>query len=192
MDEYKFMKRDEIHEHILSSYNQSRKEILNYAIRKNKEPEEKILLRLSNEYEILDDLNIAMEYYKSRLTLIQNQDSWLGFAVLPKKMNNLIQVKEAIKYCIQNVSEAEYMPSQGGQSAINQKNDEFAFKILYSSIKYLKGRMRDALSIMISLLDKYKLKKTNCNFNAFLAFLFHESGNKLLFTKHYKAAKGLK
>ena len=27
-------------------------EILNYAIRKNKEPEEKRLLRLSNEYEI--------------------------------------------------------------------------------------------------------------------------------------------
>ena len=192
MDEYIYMKREEIHEHILSSYDQSRKEILNYAIRKNKEPEEKRLLRLSNEYEILDDLNTAMEYYKSRLTLIQNQDSWLGFAVLSKKMNNLIQVEEAIKYCIQSVSEAEYMPSQGGQSAINQKNDEFTFKILYSSIKYLKGRMKDALSIMLSLLDKYKLKKTNCNFNAFLAFLFHESGNKLLFTKHYEAAKRFK
>ena len=193
MDEYIYMKRDEIHEHILSSYDQSRKEILNYAIRKNKEPEEKRLLRLSNEYEILDDLETAMKYYKSRLTLIQNQESWLGFAVLAKKMNNLVEVEEAIKYCIQNISDGEHLPAQSSQStAINQKNDEFTFKILYSSIKYLKGRMKDALSIMISLLDKYKLKKTNCNFNAFLAFLFHESKNKLLFTKHYEAAKRFK
>ena len=193
MDEYIYMKRDEIHEHILSSYDQSRKEILNYAIRKNKEPEEKRLLRLSNEYEILDDLEMAMNYYKSRLTLIQNQETWLGFAILSKKMNNLIQVEEAIKYCIQFVTDGEHNLSQSGANAINnQKNDEFTFKILYSSIKYLKGRMKDALSIMLSLLDKYKLKKTNCNFNAFLAFLFHESGNKLLFTKHYEAAKRFK
>ena len=193
MDEYVYMKRDEIHEHILSSYDQSRKEILNYAIRKNKEPEEKRLLRLSNEYEILDDLETAMNYYKSRLTLIQNQETWLGFAILSKKMNNLIQVEEAIKYCIQNVTDGEHNTSQSGQNAINnQKADEFTFKILYSSIKYLKGRMKDALSIMLSLLDKYKLKKTNCNFNAFLAFLFHESGNKLLYTKHYEAAKRFK
>ena len=193
MDEYIYMKRDEIHEHILSSYDQSRKEILNYAIRKNKEPEEKRLLRLSKEYEILDDLETAMQYYKSRLTLIQNQETWLGFAVLSKKMNNLIQVEEAIKYCIQISADGEHNTAQGAQAAnINQKNDEFTYKILYSSIKYLKGRMRDALSIMLSLLDKYKLKKTNCNFNAFLAFLFHESGNKLLFTKHYEAAKRFK
>ena len=194
MDEYIYMKRDEIHEHILSSYDQSRKEILNYAIRKNKEPEEKRLLRLSNEYEILDDLETSMQYYKSRLTLIQNQETWLGFAVLSKKMNNLVQVEEAIKYCIQNVADSEHhSPSQGSQATnAAQKNDEFTFKILYTSIKYLKGRMKDALSIMLSLLDKYKLKKTNCNFNAFLAFLFHEAGNKLLFTKHYEAAKRFK
>ena len=194
MDEYIYMKRDEIHEHILSSYDQSRKEILNYAMRKNKEPEEKRLLRLSNEYEILDDLETAMKYYKSRLTLIQNQETWLGFAVLSKKMNNLIQVEEAIKYCIQNVVNGENISMPGSQSGIikEKKNDEFTFKILFSSIKYLKGRMKDALSIMLSLLDKYKLKYTNCNFNAFLAFLFHETGNKLLFTKHYEAAKRFK
>ena len=193
MDEYIYMKRDETHEHILSSYDQSRKEILNYAIRKNKEPEEKKLLRLSNEYEILDNLDTAMKYYKSRLTLIQNQETWLGFAVLSKKMNNLVQVEEAIKYCIQNVDESEHI-GQGTQNVKinNDKTDEFTFKILYSSIKYLKGRMKDALSIMTSLLDKYKLKKTNCNYNAFLAFLFHENGNKLMFTKHYEAAKRFK
>ena len=51
-----------------------------------------------------------MKYYKSRLTLIQNKESWLGFSVLSKKMNNLVQVEEAIKYCIQNVIEGEKIP----------------------------------------------------------------------------------
>ena len=193
MDEYIYMKRDEIHEHILSSYDQSRKEVINYAIRKTKEPEEKRLLRLSNEYEILDDLETAMLYYKSRLTLVQNQESWLGFAILSKKMNNLTNVEEAIKYCINNLLENEHFSSQGNSSlTTQQKNDEFVFKILYASIKYLKGRMKDALSIMNALLDKYTLKKTNCGFNAFLAFLYHENKNKLLFTKHYEAAKRFK
>ena len=193
MDEYIYMKRDEIHEHILSSYDQSRKEIINYAIRKNKEPEEKRLLRLSNEYEILDDLDTAMLYYKSRLTLIQNQESWLGFAILSKKMNNLTNVEESIKYCINNLLENEHKLSSANANQVQQiKNDEFTFKILYAAIKYLKGRMKDALSIMISLLEKYTLKKTNCNFNAFLAFLYHENKNKLLFTKHYEAAKRFK
>ena len=193
MDEYIYMKRDEIHEHILSSYDQSRKEIINYAIRKTKEPEEKRLLRLSNEYEILDDLKTAMLYYKSRLTLVQTQESWLGFAILSKKMNNLTNVEEAIKYCLNNILENEHMISPGNTSLTpQQKNDEFTFKILHSSIKYLKGRMKDALSIMIALLEKYSLKKTNSNFNAFLAFLYHENKNKLLFTKHYEAAKRFK
>ena len=193
MDEYIYMKRDEMHEHILSSYDQSRKEIINYAIRKTKEPEEKRLLRLSNEYEILDDLDTAMLYYKSRLTLIQTQESWLGFAILSKKMNNLTNVEESIKYCINNLLENEQYISKGNTNlSPQQRNDEFIFKILYSAIKYLKGRMKDALSIMISLLEKYGLKKTNCNFNAFLAFLYHESKNNLLFTKHYEAAKRFK
>ena len=192
MDEYIYMKRDEIHEHILSSYDQSRKEIINYAIRKTKEPEEKRLLRLSYEYEILDDLDTAMLYYKSRLTLVQTQESWLGFAILSKKMNNLTNVEESIKYCITNLLENERISQGNTNLSPQQKNDEFIFKILYSSIKYLKGRMKDALSIMVALLDKYGLKKTNCNFNAFLAFLYHENKNKLLYTKHYEAAKRFK
>ena len=41
MDEYIYMKRDEMHQHILSSYDQSIKEILNYAIKKTKNPKKK-------------------------------------------------------------------------------------------------------------------------------------------------------
>ena len=193
MDEFIHMKKDEINEHILSSYESSRKELMAYAIRKNKEPEEKRLLRLSNEYEILDDLETSMKYYKNRLTLVQNKDIWLNFAILSKKMDNLIQVEEAINYCINIIDENEQIALQGTQSTINtQKNDKFNFSILFSSIKYLKGRMKDAIDIILSIINKYNLNKTNCPLNAFLAFLYHESGNNLLFTKHYEAAKRFK
>ena len=193
MDEFIHMKKDEIHEHILSSYESSRKELMAYAIRKNKEPEEKRLLRLSNEYEILDDLETSMKYYKNRLTLVQNKDIWLNFAILSKKMNNLIQVEESINYCINIIDENEQIALQGTQSTIiSQKNDKFNFSILHSSIKYLKGRMKDAVYIILHIINKYKLEKTNCSLNAFLAFLYHEMGNNLLFTKHYEAAKRFK
>ena len=193
MDEFVHMKKDEIHEHILSSYESSRKNLMAYVIRKNKEPEEKKLLRLSNEYEILDDLETSMKYYKNRLTLVQNKDIWLNFAILSKKMNNLMQVEEAINYCINIIDENEQIALQGTQSsALNQKNDKFNFCILYSSIKYLKGRMKDAVDIITNLINKYKLEKTNCPLNAFLAFLYHEMGKNILFTKHYEAAKRFK
>ena len=193
MDEFVHMKKDDIHEHILSAYESSRKELMAYAVRKNKEPEEKRLLRLSNEYEILDDLETSMKYYKNRLTLVQNKDIWLNFAILSKKMNNLIQVEEAINYCINIIDENEQIALQGTQSTIiNQKNDKFNFSILYSSIKYLKGRMKDAIDIILNIINKYKLNKTNCPLNAFLAFLYHELGNNLLYIKHYEAAKRFK
>ena len=193
MDEYIHMKKEEIHEDILSSYESSRKELMSYAIRKNKEPEEKRLLRLSKEYEILDDLESSMKFFKKRLTLIQNKDIWLNFAILSKKLNNLIQVEEAINNCLNIINGNEQLPLQSTQSLNSSiKNDEFSFKIIYSSIKYLKNRMKDAIDIMQTLITKYKLPGTNCSFNAFLAFLYLESGNKLLFTKHYEAAKRFK
>lgn len=37
MDEYVFLKKDELHEHIISSYDQSRKEVMQYAIKLYKE-----------------------------------------------------------------------------------------------------------------------------------------------------------
>ena len=193
MDEYYNLKKDEIHEYILSSYEQSRKEVKAYAIRQNKEPEERRLLRLSREYDILDDLEVSMKYYKSRLTLIQNKESWLNFAILAKKLNSLIEVEEAIGNCIKITNENQELAIQNGQTLkLEIIMEEYHLKILFASIKYLKGRMKDAIEYMMKLLNKYELKNTNCVFNAFLAFLYHEQGNKLLFTKHYEAAKRFK
>ena len=193
MDEYYHLKRDEINEYILSSYEQSRKEIKAYAIRENKEPEERRLLRLSREYDILDDLEVSMQYYKSRLTLIQNKESWLNFAILAKKLNSLVDVEEAVNNCIRIIGENQELLIQNGQTLKpEQIMEEYHLKILYGSIKYLKNRIKDAIEYMDKLLNKYELKNTNCIFNAFFAFLYHEQGNKLLFTKHYEAAKRFK
>lgn len=190
IDEFVQLKKDDLHEHILSSYEQSRKDIINYAIKQSKEPEEKRLLRLSKEYEMIDDLDTAMKYYKSRLTLIQNKDSWLNFAILAKKMNLLVEVEEAINICI-NISN-ESVKNATQNTLQGQINDEFQLKLIFSAIKYLKGRIKDSIDILTELITKYELKGTNCNFNAFLAFLYSEKGNTLNFTKHYEAVKRFK
>ena len=100
MDEFVQKKKEDINDHILSSYESSRRDILSYEIRKNREPENKRLLRLSNEYEILDDLDMAMSYYKNRLTLNQNKEMWNKFSILSKKMGNLIQTEQGIMHCL--------------------------------------------------------------------------------------------
>ena len=197
MDEFVHIKKDELHENILSSYDQSRKEIINYAIRQTKEPEEKKLLRLSKEYEILDDLETSIMYYKARLTIVQNKEAWLNFAVLAKKMSSFMEVEEAINNCITITEEAintNYSSSPTPNMALAQSliNDEFNLKILYSAVKYIKGRIKDAIDCLNGLITKYSLKGTNCNFNAFLAFLYHEKGITVQFTKHYEAAKVFK
>ena len=46
---------------------QSKKEIMNYAIRKNNEPEEERLLRLSQENELNDNYKEALKIFKQRL-----------------------------------------------------------------------------------------------------------------------------
>jgi hypothetical protein len=178
MDEFVFLKKDELHEHITSSYEQSRKEVMQYALRINKEPEEKRLLRLSNEYEIMDDMNKALFYYKSRLTLNQTKETWSTYAMLTKKMGLVVETEEAIVNCL------EIEP------------DDMNFKILYSAVKFLKNRSNDAINFLLAIIEEMKgVKFTNCNLNAFLAFLFKEASlnskdkmKDLLYKKHWESA----
>ena len=177
MDEYVNMKKDELHEHIIASYEQSRKEVMQYAIRINKEPEEKRLLRLSEEYEIMDDLNKSLFYYKSRLTLVSNKETWANFAMLSKKVGTLVDVEEAIVNCI------------------NFDTEDFNLKNLYAAIKYLKGRPNDAINFLNSIIIRDGIKNTNCNLNAVLAFLYldqylttKDKNKELLYQKHWETA----
>ena len=51
---------------------------MNYCIRQNKEPEDKRLLRLSKENELLNDYSKALKYFKARLLLDPNKEAWLA------------------------------------------------------------------------------------------------------------------
>ena len=65
-------------------------------------------------------------------------------------------------------------------------------KIIYSSIKWLKGRTPDAINYMNNIIAAIGIKNTNANFNIFLAFLYKEIGKELLYTKHIETAKRFK
>ncbi len=173
MDEYVQLKRDELHDDIVQSYDQSRKEVMMYAARMTKEPEEKRLLRLSKEYEIMEDFEKSILYYKSRLTIVSNKDSWLGYVDLFKKIGNLMEVEEGVNNCI------------------SFDLDDLNLKILYVCVKYLRKRLNDAIYFMNAIINtpNIGLKNTSCNFNLILAFFYKEKGEDLLFKKHLEVAK---
>jgi len=119
-------------------------------------------------------LNKSLYYYKCRLTLNKNKEAWLSYAVLSKKLGNLIEVEESIVNCI------ELEP------------DDLNLKLLYSSIKWLKGRANDAIYYLNNIIQKSGLKATNCSFNAFLAMLYKDRSKDLLLQKHLETAKRFK
>lgn len=131
-------------------------------------------MRLSNEYEIINDLNKSLYYYKCRLTLNKNKEAWSSYAILSKKLGNLIEVEESIVNCI------ELEP------------EDLNLKLLYASIKWLKGRPNDAIYYLNNIIQKAGLKATNCSFNAFLAMLYKDRTKDLLFQKHLETAKRFK
>lgn len=173
MDEYVQLKKDELHEDIISSYEQSRKEVMMYAARMTKEPEEKRLLRLSKEYEIMEDYEKSITYYKSRLTIVSNKESWLNYIDLCKKVGSLVDVEEGINNCI------------------SFDIDDLNLKILYVCVKFLRKRLNDAIFFMNAIINTpaVGLKNTSCNFNLILAFFYKEKNEDLLFKKHIEIAK---
>lgn len=89
-------------------------------------------------------------------------------------MGNLIDVEESIVNCI------ELEP------------EDLNLKLLYASIKWLKGRPNDAIYYLNNIIQKSGLKSTNYAFNAFLAMLYKDRNKDLLFQKHLETAKRFK
>jgi hypothetical protein len=122
----------------------------------------------------MDNLEKAFEYYKARLTHVDNKETWMSFAVMAKNLNFLVEYEEAIIRCI------ELEPTS------------LELKIIYSTIKWLKGRIPDAINYMNNIIVSVGIKNTNATFNLFLAFLYKETGKDLLSTKHIETAKRFK
>ena len=188
-NEFVQLKKDELHEYVIVSFAQSKKEIMNYAIRQNKEPEDKRLLRLSKENELLNDYSKALKYFKARLLLDPNKEAWLAYGNLAKKMEDLPEVEKALTNAI----------------TIDSDENDLNMQIVFCGLLYLKGQINNAINYLTLFLLRNGLKSTTFIFNAFLSFLFKEkSGPSSLSTttknikssyydslskKHWEAAK---
>ena len=187
-NEFVQLKKDELHEHVIVSFAQSKKEIMNYAIRQNKEPEDKRLLRLSKENELLNDYSKALKYFKARLLLDPNKEAWLAYGNLAKKMEDLPEVEKALTNAI----------------TIDSDENDLNIQIVFCGLLYLKGQINNAINYLTLFLLRNGLKSTTFIFNAFLSFLFKEksvpaslttsknfknSYFDLLSKKHWEAAK---
>ena len=158
MDELVQVKKDELHEDVIVSFTQSKKEIMNYAIRQNKEPEDKRLLRLSKENELLNNYPKSLKYFKARLLLDPNKEAWLAYGNLAKKMEDLPEVERALTNAI----------------TIDGDNTDLNMQLIFCGLLYLKGQINNAINYLSLYILKYELKATNFIFNAFLSFLYRE------------------
>ena len=187
MDELVQLKKDELHEDVIVSFTQSKKEIMNYAIRQNKEPEDKRLLRLSKENELLNDYSKALKYFRARLLLDPNKEAWLAYGNLAKKLEDLPEVEKSLTNAI----------------TIDGDNTDLNMQLVFCGLLYLKGQINNAINYLSLYILKYELKSTNFIFNAFLSFLYKEKLISVLNTnkagkasyyesmnkKHWEAAK---
>ena len=172
-NEFVQLKKDELHEYVIVSFAQSKKEIMNYAIRQNKEPEDKRLLRLSKENELLNDYSKALKYFKARLLLDPNKEAWLAYGNLAKKMEDLPEVEKALTNAI----------------TIDSDENDLNIQIVFCGLLYLKGQINNAINYLTLFLLRNGLKSTTFIFNAFLSFLFKEKSGPTSLTTTIKNIK---
>ena len=174
-NEFVELKKDELHENVITPFSQSKKEIMDFITRENKEPEDKRLLRLSKENELLNDYSKAVKYYKSRLLLDPNKEAWLAYCNLTKKLEDIPEVETSLINAI----------------SIDPENCDLNLQLIFCGLLYIKGQIGYAINYLNLYILKYGLNSTNYIFNAFLSFLYKEkatttSQNNLLASKAQK------
>ena len=65
---------------------------MNYAIRKNNEPEEERLLRLSQENELNDNYKETLKIFKQKFILNPSKESWIAYAKWLKKFEIVLNL----------------------------------------------------------------------------------------------------
>ena len=152
------LKKDELHENVITPFSQSKKEIMDYITRENKEPEDKRLLRLSKENELLNDFSKAVKYYRARLILDPNKEAWLAYSNLAKKLEDIPEVETALINAI----------------SLNPENCDINLQLIFCGLLYAKGQINNAINYLTLYILKKGLNETNYVFNAFLSFLYKE------------------
>ena len=174
------LKKDELHENVITPFTQSKKEIMEYITRENKEPEDKRLLRLSKENELLNDFSKAVKYYKARLILDPNREAWLAYCNLAKKLEDIPEVETALINAI----------------SLDPENCDINLQLIFCGLLYSKGQINNAINYLTLYILKKGLNTTNYVFNAFLSFLYKEksispsvnASNSLKSIKNYSDA----
>ena len=156
--EFTELKMDELHENVITPFSQSKKEIMEYITRENKEPEDKRLLRLSKENELLNDFSKAVKYYKARLILDPNRDAWLAYCNLAKKLEDIPEVETALINAI----------------SLDPDNCDINLQLIFCGLLYSKGQINNAINYLTLFILKNGLNETNYIFNIFLSFLYKE------------------
>ena len=170
-NEFVELKKDELHENVMTPFSQSKKEIMEFITRENKEPEDKRLLRLSKENELLNDYSKAVKYYKSRLLIDPNREAWLAYCNLTKKLEDIPEVETSLINAI----------------SLDPENCDLNLQLIFCGLLYIKGQIQHAINYLNLYILKYGLNSTNYIFNAFLSFLYKEkatpSPNNLIASK---------
>ena len=189
-NEFVELKKDELHENVITPFSQSKKEIMEFITRENKEPEDKRLLRLSKENELLNDYSKAVKYYKSRLLLDPNKEAWLEYCNLTKKLEDIPEFETSLINAI----------------SLDIENCDLNLQLIFCGLLYIKGQIGHAINYLNLYILKNGLSSTNYVFNAFLSFLYKEkstqsannlvasrvlksNSNESLSKKHFEAAK---
>ena len=157
-NEFTELKKDELHENVITPFAQSKKEIMDYITRENKEPEDKRLLRLSKENELLNDFSKAVKYYKARLILDPNREAWLAYSNLAKKLEDIPEVETALINAI----------------SLDPENCDINLQLIFCGLLYSKGQINNAINYLTLYILKKGLNETNYIFNIFLSFLYKE------------------
>ena len=129
-----------------------------YITRENKEPEDKRLLRLSKENELLNDFSKAVKYYKARLVLDPNREAWLAYSNLAKKLEDIPEVEAALINAI----------------SLDPENCDINLQLIFCGLLYSKGQINNAINYLTLYILKKGLNETNYIFNIFLSFLYKE------------------
>ena len=171
-NEFVELKKDELHENVITPFSQSKKEIMDFITRENREPEDKRLLRLSKENELLNDYSKAVKYYKARLLLDPNKEAWLAYCNLTKKLEDILEVETSLVNAI----------------SLDAENCDLNLQLIFCGLLYIKGQIGHAINYLNLYILKNGLNSTNYIFNAFLSFLYKErsTANNLLVSKDKK------
>ena len=107
---------------------------MKYVIRKNNEPEEERLLRLSQENELNDNYKEALKIFKQRLILNPSKESWIAYGKMAKKIGNSDEFEHGFLNAMSNATEEELK--------------DLNLKVIYAGLEYSKENLKNAISFL--------------------------------------------